>query len=114
MPYTYRVNGNLDLCFEAVLGNGHTGTIVLADPPREGSGRLEANLGLAEAWKRKTLDFTAVVLRTGQREAILTVEMFQRIPGLPDAPKMSAQSFVDQRAFDAEGRANLSLLIDIV
>jgi hypothetical protein len=104
------VNTNLTLEYTALIGNGHSGTIVSSTKVTSVNGLLYENL-VAANWIGQVLDLTASVLRNpaGGPAPIVHVAIWQSDPSGNIPGRFNEQTFDAGGVFGANGIAPIDI-----
>jgi hypothetical protein len=112
MPNLYQVDPALHLFVDAIIGNGHTGFVKVADPPSEsGKERLSRDLGRAGDLINTSLAVVARVVVKNAKDAVLSVEVYQKDAA---GTRTNPRSFKDDLpSAGPSKRKNLSVDVEI-
>jgi hypothetical protein len=114
MVVNYRwVNENLDVQYEAVIGNGHAGAIAASTNAETEEGDLREAIGLGATWQGRMLTLTARIRRNpaGGQDPLLSVTVWQSDPNGVVPGRINEQVQNGSAAFDANGLATIDAVV---
>jgi hypothetical protein len=112
MANVYEVDPALRLYVDAIIENGHAGFVEVTDPPSLSSReRVTRDLGPASDMQKKSLVVVARVVVQNAKDAILTVDVYQKDAAGAPANKQTFRA--DLPSSGPRKRKNLSVDVAI-
>jgi hypothetical protein len=112
MANVYEVDPSLHLFVDAVIGNGHAGSVKVANPPSASANeRLTRDLGLAGDLINTSLVVVAQVTLRNAKDAVLTVDVYQKDAAGASANKRTFQD--DQPSAGSSKQKSLNVDVEI-